>query len=334
MPPLRQADADRLLEFVGDAHAAEALEPLTTELLDRLAGVMDAGFATYYEYDLVRAAVPTYVPCSTEAEYSPPPGGAWEGVWLSPDFWGRCDFGAWGERLDRAARLRYETASFAEHFGVVDCAWMLFWLSASQRAGVLVHTQERDIDERDRQRLAALRPHLGALIRNSRARRQLAALTTALDGAEEREPRGFLLLDARTGIEHASPGARRLLDRWFGRFEDQLPRLVADWLRSSGSEPLRVERSHRRLVVEAPAAGALVLREEHVAAAALTRREVEVLRRLAAGASTSQIASELCVTPATVSKHLEHVYRKLGVTSRTGALAAIGATASRGNADH
>jgi len=30
------------------------------------------------------------------------------------------------------------------------------------------------------------------------------------------------------------------------------------------------------------------------------------------------------VTPSTVSKHLEHVYRKLGVTNRTSALAAVG----------
>ena len=49
-----------------------------------------------------------------------------------------------------------------------------------------------------------------------------------------------------------------------------------------------------------------------------------MLRGLAAGRSTAQIASDLWVTPSTVSKHLEHVYRKLGVTSRTAALAAVG----------
>jgi DNA-binding CsgD family transcriptional regulator len=36
--------------------------------------------------------------------------------------------------------------------------------------------------------------------------------------------------------------------------------------------------------------------------------------------------TQLSVTPATVSKHLEHVYRKLGVSSRTAALAAVGLT--------
>jgi DNA-binding CsgD family transcriptional regulator len=54
----------------------------------------------------------------------------------------------------------------------------------------------------------------------------------------------------------------------------------------------------------------------------LTAREVEVLDCLAAGHSTAEIARLLWITPATVSKHLEHVYRKLGVRSRTAALAA------------
>jgi DNA-binding CsgD family transcriptional regulator len=77
-------------------------------------------------------------------------------------------------------------------------------------------------------------------------------------------------------------------------------------------------------VVEAPTKSALVLTEEPAALSALTAREADVLRALAAGKSTKEIARDLWVTPATVSKHLEHIYRKLGVTSRTAALAAVG----------
>jgi DNA-binding CsgD family transcriptional regulator len=65
----------------------------------------------------------------------------------------------------------------------------------------------------------------------------------------------------------------------------------------------------------------LILTEER-ARPALTAREVEVLRALAAGKSTAEIAREPYVTPATLTKHLEHVYRKLGVPSRNAALAA------------
>jgi len=75
--------------------------------------------------------------------------------------------------------------------------------------------------------------------------------------------------------------------------------------------------------VETPTRGALVLREQRLASASLTAREREVLSRLADGMSTDEISHALWVTPATVSKHLEHIYRKLDVTSRTGALAAL-----------
>lgn len=55
----------------------------------------------------------------------------------------------------------------------------------------------------------------------------------------------------------------------------------------------------------------------------LTAREREVTCRVAGGMSTEEIARTLWVTPGTVSKHLERIYRKLGVASRTAALAAL-----------
>ncbi len=53
---------------------------------------------------------------------------------------------------------------------------------------------------------------------------------------------------------------------------------------------------------------------------ALTAREHEVLRWLAAGKTDRDIASILGVSPRTVQKHLEHVYDKLGVETRTAAV--------------
>jgi DNA-binding CsgD family transcriptional regulator len=51
----------------------------------------------------------------------------------------------------------------------------------------------------------------------------------------------------------------------------------------------------------------------------LTRRENEVLHWLAAGKSNAEMAEILGVSPATVGKHLERIYEKLGVENRTAA---------------
>ena len=53
----------------------------------------------------------------------------------------------------------------------------------------------------------------------------------------------------------------------------------------------------------------------------LGQRELEVLRLIDAGLSNNQIAEELCVAVSTVKKHINHIYDKLDVGSRTQALA-------------
>lgn len=53
----------------------------------------------------------------------------------------------------------------------------------------------------------------------------------------------------------------------------------------------------------------------------LTPREVEVLRLLAAGKSNREIAADLVISEHTVARHLQNMYAKLGVASRSGATA-------------
>ena len=52
----------------------------------------------------------------------------------------------------------------------------------------------------------------------------------------------------------------------------------------------------------------------------LTVRERDVLSSLTSGETDRQIAGRLGVSPRTVHKHLEHIYRKLGVVTRTAAV--------------
>ncbi|MFI5099973.1 MAG: HD domain-containing phosphohydrolase [Actinomycetes bacterium] len=52
--------------------------------------------------------------------------------------------------------------------------------------------------------------------------------------------------------------------------------------------------------------------------AALTERELDVLRRLVTGRTKREIAAELIISPSTVHTHTVHIYGKCGVTSRAG----------------
>jgi HD-GYP domain-containing protein (c-di-GMP phosphodiesterase class II) len=53
--------------------------------------------------------------------------------------------------------------------------------------------------------------------------------------------------------------------------------------------------------------------------AGLTGREVEVLRLVARGMSSKEIAAELVISPKTARNHIEHVYEKTGANSRVAA---------------
>ena len=55
----------------------------------------------------------------------------------------------------------------------------------------------------------------------------------------------------------------------------------------------------------------------------LTVAERRVLNHVAAGRSNTQIAERLFVAPSTVRKHLENVYRKIGVNNRMAAVIAV-----------
>jgi DNA-binding NarL/FixJ family response regulator len=53
----------------------------------------------------------------------------------------------------------------------------------------------------------------------------------------------------------------------------------------------------------------------------LTERELEILRLLVAGLSNAAMAQELVITVGTVKSHVNHIYGKLGVQSRSQAIA-------------
>ena len=53
----------------------------------------------------------------------------------------------------------------------------------------------------------------------------------------------------------------------------------------------------------------------------LSKREREILQRVADGATTKQVASDLGISPHTVKTHLERIFEKLGANDRAQAVA-------------
>jgi DNA-binding CsgD family transcriptional regulator len=51
----------------------------------------------------------------------------------------------------------------------------------------------------------------------------------------------------------------------------------------------------------------------------LTRREVDVLRLAARGHTTREIADRLFISPKTADHHIQHIYGKIGVSTRAAA---------------
>ncbi|MGW0468980.1 response regulator [Streptomyces sp. NPDC003027] len=72
----------------------------------------------------------------------------------------------------------------------------------------------------------------------------------------------------------------------------------------------------------APAVAHRLMDRMRTPAEALTKRELEVLELVGEGLSNQQISKRLFLSQATVKSHLVHIFAKLGVESRTAAVAA------------
>jgi DNA-binding NarL/FixJ family response regulator len=84
-----------------------------------------------------------------------------------------------------------------------------------------------------------------------------------------------------------------------------------------------VRAAHRGEAVLSPAvAGRLMGQVRTQAQDALSGRELEVLRLVAAGSTNREAAQKLFISEATVKTHLLHVYAKLEVRDRASAVAA------------
>ena len=167
--------------------------------------------------------------------------------------------------------------------------------------------------------------------------RQMKQARTALDAFGQ----ATVAVRASDGkLVWQTPLSRKLLKDYFGTGEDETPQRLLDWIteadaaRRDGREPnsLLIADGTRRLLATfhdqtGDQEWLVVLREENDASAIesliavfrLTQREAEVLYWATLGKTTKDIGDILGSSPRTVNKHLEHVFEKLGVETRTAA---------------
>jgi DNA-binding CsgD family transcriptional regulator len=222
------------------------------------------------------------------------------------------------------------------------------WSEVMQTDAILVgfslHRAQCNFTERDRLILNLLSPHLSQAHCNAqqyqRLQQDLSQLHQTLNHL------GLVVLSSEGQVQRVTPQAVAWLEAYFPKPTSafQLPDHLWAWVKhqiscatlesnvSKAQLPLRLEQAGRqlviRLVVEQRPEQYLLLLEEQTLSLSkslellgLSQRETEVLFWIMQGKDNKAISVHLSVGKSTVGKHLESIYRKLGVQSRTEAIA-------------
>jgi DNA-binding CsgD family transcriptional regulator len=201
--------------------------------------------------------------------------------------------------------------------------------------GIALNRDRRGFSQGERRTLNVLRPQLVQAYRNAEDFSRLQRSLEAMQALVEAEGEGLMLLDRRMRIEHCSPTAQEIFERWFDGFGTAaLPEPVHAWLEAATpsaapSVPLVIDRADGHLLVRrVPVADteALLISEQRsdrsealLRELGLTPREAQVLVLVTDGCRVADAAARLAISRRTVEKHIEHAYDKLGLDGRVGA---------------
>lgn len=212
--------------------------------------------------------------------------------------------------------------------------------------GISLNRSDMSFSERERLLLDMLRPQLAQAHRNAEAATEVRRYLDSTRHAVEELDRGVVVLTLSGRVQWCTVRARELVNEYFGSFEraDRLPADLRRWVERQRTlfsdngvvpqlpEPLILDRLGQRLVVrfvsDPEENRHLLLLEKQtlpfstrtLKSLGLTRREAEILVWIARGKTNNEVAKLLYISPRTVKKHLEHIYQKLGVESRTEAV--------------
>jgi len=195
-----------------------------------------------------------------------------------------------------------------------------------------------DFTEHERLLLNLIRPHLVQAYENATAVTTMAEESAAGMNATDHLGRAAIVLTRHGRVRLISTVADQLFAKYFGsRRTGGLPDCIKSWMEHQYSllasmkppVPLIVNREKERLIVRMLSDCDQVLLHlteqvtaicpQALQAQGLTTREAEVLAWVARGKTNSDVATILGMRLRTVKKHIERVFQKLGVESRTAA---------------
>lgn len=252
-------------------------------------------------------------------------------------------------------RLEGVYQQFFRHIGSEDllniflpCSHPDDWRKLAQTGatimGICVDRSTLSFTERDRLVLNLLRPHLSQAYANAQQYQQLKQDFIQIQ--QSLNHLGSIVVDREGRVRSIAPQAIIWLETYFVKPTScvRIPDHLWSWVKYqiAGLEqknnlsrqclPLRIQKSGReltiRLVVDRPKQQYLLLLEEQTLSSltflsllGLSQRETEVLALVIRGKDNQAIATELSVYPSTIRKHLENIYSKWGIKSRTEAIA-------------
>ena len=324
---LAARDTDRALRFVVDAEELGEDDPFTPAVLEELGKLIRGSWIGYDEKDVVgkRCLLAHEHPSFDEIYGTFDFASAAVAVAESPLRRHQEDDHFEAIRLSdllpqRALRRTSYHSHVLEPLGVTDQLGVAIPSPRTHAKRFLFDRVGGGFSTRDRLVLDFLQPHLKRLWRAAETRRRLRAALASLEWSCEHDPRGVALLDSGGRLEFVSPAARRLIRTYFmGQSATGVAPALGEWL-ESGSATLVRRQADRRLTLDR-SGDALLLEETRDEL--LTPREQEILAWVAEGKTNPEIAEILWVSTSTVRKHLENIYAKLGVHTRTAAVYAV-----------
>jgi DNA-binding CsgD family transcriptional regulator len=239
---------------------------------------------------------------------------------------------------ERSFRALEIYGAIFEPYGFRDQIAVHLTTSSHRVAGVAINRDGRSFSGRDRELLELLTPHLGRAYAHALERERAAAQRGVLERGLAEAGTAAMLIGPDGELEPTDERGEALLWRFFARpARGGLPAELRDWLRrdgASGRSLVVADGEGRRLSARLlecdgqPRWRAILLDEwgegpapGELRALGLTEREAEVLAWAARGKSDAQIGALLSISHRTVDKHLEHLFRKLEVSSRAEAVA-------------